>query len=116
MEVDKKILSVDADDEDIDLKTFSKFLHDDTARNKNKVAKEFEEFGEDLLAEIEEKKLRKNIEKNKLILYILKHDKKTTYSQRLLNSYSYEDVQEIYDEIRKNKNVIQKIFHFIFNL
>jgi len=115
MALDKKILSVDADDDDgVDIRSFTKFVLENTDRTKNSVAKQFDEIGQDLLDEIEEKKLRKEIEKQKLIPYILKHDK-TVYSERLLRTYSYEDIKEIYDQL-KNKNVFRRMFHFIFNL
>jgi RNA:NAD 2'-phosphotransferase (TPT1/KptA family) len=114
MALDKKILSVDADDDDgVDIKSFTLFVQENTNRNKNSIANQFTELGEDLLGEIEEKKQRKETEKQKLIPYILRHDKK--YSQRQLNSYSFEDVKEIRDEL-KNKNIFRRIFHFIFNL
>ena len=74
MALDKKILSVDSDDDDVDIKSFSKYLQDDTLRQKNKIANEFQEIGEDLLTEIEKKNLKKEIQKSKYILYILKHD------------------------------------------
>ena len=52
----KKILSIDEDDDEIDYKSLSIFLNDDALRNKNKFANEFNELGEELLAEIDEKK------------------------------------------------------------
>jgi RNA:NAD 2'-phosphotransferase (TPT1/KptA family) len=112
--LDKKILSVDADDDDgVDIKSFTLFVQENTNRNKNSTANQFSELGEDLLGEIEEKKQRKEIEKQKFIPYILKHDKK--YSQRQLNSYSFEDIKEIYNETR-NSRPLRKALRFIFNL
>ena len=116
MALDKKILSVDADDDDgVDIKSFTKFIFENTDRNKNSTAKQFDEIGDDLLYEIEVKKTRKELKKQKFIKYILKHDKDIVYSDRILKSYSYEDVKQIYDEL-KNKNIFRRVFHFIFNL
>ena len=116
MELDKKILSVDADDDDgVDIRSFTKFVLENTDRTKNSIAKQFDEIGQDLLDEIEVKKTKKEAKKQKLIKYILKHDKDIVYNDRILKSYSYEDIKDIYDEL-KNKNVFRRIFHFVFNL
>lgn len=114
MTIDKKILSVDSDDEDIDIKSFSRFLQDDTKRNKDKLANEFQEIGENLLAEIEIKKSKQEILRNKYIIYICKHDKNTVYPK--LDSYSFEDVKDIYDKLKNRKNTLSKILRFIFNV
>ena len=113
MSVDKKILSIDSDDEGVDIKSFTIFMEDDTKRNKNKAANDFMEIGEDLLTEVEAKKLRQEIEKKKYVKYILRHSKK--YIKTQLNSYSLEDVKDIYDETR-SKRPLRKAIHFIFNL
>jgi hypothetical protein len=116
MVVDKKILSVENDDDYKDYGEFNEFLENHTKRQKLKAAQEIEKAGKDLLIEIEKKKLRKEIQKDKLILYILKQDKKI-YSSDVLKSYSYEDVLEIYNELKANKqSKISKIFKFLFNL
>jgi putative lipase involved disintegration of autophagic bodies len=114
MAIDKKILSIDADDDDVDVKTFSKFIHDHTERDKNKTANEFTELGEDLLNEIAEKNKRKDRLKIKQSKYIHKHSIDYTWNQ--LESYSYKDVQDIYNEIHNRRNTFNKIFRFIFNL
>jgi hypothetical protein len=114
MPIDKNILSIDSDDEDVDLKSFSKYLQDDTLRQKNKIASEFTELGEDLLSEIEEKNRKKESQKIKFVKYIFKYS--DNYTLRQLNSYSFEDVQDIYNEIKNNRNTLRKIFRFIFNL
>jgi hypothetical protein len=113
MAIDKKILSIDSDDDGIDAKTFSKYLQDDTLRQKNKIANDFTEIGEDLLAEIEAKRMKREQDKKKYIKYILRRSKKYINSQ--LSSYSLEDVKNIYDEIR-NQRPLRKVVHFIFNL
>ena len=114
MALDKKILSIDADDDDdVDVKTFSKFIYDNTEREKNKTANEFTKLGESFLIEVEEKNQRKEKEKKKFVRYILRHSKKYIKSQ--LISYSLEDVKDIYDEIRNNRPS-HRIIQFIFNL
>ena len=114
MTIDKKILSVDSDDDDIDIKSFSRFLQDDTKRNKAKLANEFQEIGEDLLVEIEIKKSKQEILRNKYIKYIRKYDKNTIYPK--LDNYSFEDVKDIYDKLKNKKNTLSKILRFIFNV
>jgi hypothetical protein len=115
MAIDPKIISVDADDDDgVDIKSFTIFMQENTNRNKNSTANQFAELGEDLLIEIDEKKQRKELKKQKLIRYILKKDK-GIYTERQLKSYSYEDVRDIYMEL-KDSNLFRRIFHFIFNL
>jgi hypothetical protein len=116
MSVDKKILSIDSDDEGVDIKSFTIFMEDDTKRNKNKAAKDFMEIGEDLLAEVEEKKNRKEVSKTKYIRYILKHNENKTYSEKTLKSYSFEDVLNIYNELKTRGTFLQRVFRFIFNL
>lgn len=117
MTLDKKILSVDSDDEDIDIKSFSHFLQDDTKRNKAKIANEFQEIGEDLLAEIEAKKIKQNIQKKKYIRYILKHDKGTReFTLKLLESYSFNDIKNLYDNLKSKQTGLSKILRFIFNV
>jgi hypothetical protein len=115
MTFDKNILSIDSDDDNENYEAFSEYLENDTERKKNLIASEFEEIGEELLTEIEIKKTKQEIKKDEYISYILKHDD-NTYSEKLLKSYSYEDVRMIYDEIKnKNRPAIVKFFHFLFN-
>lgn len=114
MPIDKKILSIDSDDENVDLKSFSKYLQDDTLRQKNKIATEFTELGEDLLVEIEEKNKKKEEQKKKMVTYILRRTDKHTIRQ--LHSYSYMDVLNIYNELKTRGTFLQKVFRFIFNL
>jgi hypothetical protein len=114
MPLDKKILSIDADDDGVDIKSFTKFSVDHTEREKNKIAKEFEEIGQDLLDEIEIKKAKQEILKCKYIIYIAKHDKYTVYPK--IETYSFVDVKKIYDELRSKDSMLKKIFRFIFNL
>lgn len=104
------------DDELIDYVSLSKHLKEDTDRKKKQVSEEFEEMGNRYLEEIERKKKNKELKQMKLIPYILKH-RGEIYDEQELISYSFEDVQEIYDEIKKEKkSIIAKFFHFIFNI
>jgi len=116
MTIDKNILSIDSDDDNKDYAAFSEYLEDDTKRKKNSTAHEIDEIAESLLKEIDRKNKNKAIKSNKLIPYILKHcDGK--YDEVELKSYSFEDVQDIYNEIKsKNKPKIIKFFRFIFNI
>jgi hypothetical protein len=114
MPIDEKILSIDADDDDgVDIKTFTKFVEEDTRRKKEKFARDFDEAGEIMLAEIEQKKQLKEKQKIKYVKYILRHSK--VYIKSQLITYSLEDVKNIYEEIR-NKRPLHKAFRFIFNL
>ena len=72
-------------------------------------------MGGQFLNEIDKKKKRKGSKKSELIPYILKH-RSDDYDKDELFSYSYEDVQEIYNQTKKEKRpVIVKFFHFVFN-
>jgi hypothetical protein len=116
MATNDKILSIDSDDDNNDYDAFNKYLEEDTNRKKNKTILEIESMGDMYLKEIELKNAQKDIRKQKLIKYILKHSK-LTYSGNVLNSYSFEDIQEIYNELKsQNKSFLTKIFHFIFNV
>lgn len=95
---------------------YNKHLEEDTTRNKKKLAFEFEEMGNQFLNEIDKKKNRKKITQFKLIPYILKHHS-NIYDEDELKSYSPEDIQHIYNEIKKEKkSVFIKFFHFLFNI
>src|SRR5690606_40259995 len=91
-------------------------LDEDTKRKKNRTGLEIEQSGDFLLREIERKNRNKKLQASKLIPYILKNcDGK--YDEDELNSYSFEDVQDIYNEIKvRRRPTIVKFFHFIFNL
>lgn len=116
MALDKKILSIDSDDDNDEYKAFSEYLEEDTKRKKNQTANEIEELGKRCLSEIERKNENQKLKANKLIRYILKHCN-GKYDKDELNGYSFKDVQNIYDEIKiENRPVIVKIFHFLFNL
>lgn len=114
MDNDKKILPLD--DELIDYLSLSKYLKEDTDRKKKQTSLEFEEMGNKYLQEIERKNKNKELKQLKLIPYILKHCG-DTYDKDELMSYSFEDVQNIYNEIKAEKKpTIIKFFHFLFNI
>jgi len=117
MTIDKSILSIDSDDDNKDYLAFSEYLEDDTKRKKNLAAREIQEIADFLVKEIERKKRNQAIKSQKLIPYILKHcDEK--YTKEELIGYTYNDVQDIYNELKieKQQSPLNKIFRFIFNL
>ena len=115
MGVEKNILPFD-DDELIDYVSLSKHLKKDTDRKKKQISEEFEEMGARYLQEIERKNKNKELKQIKLIPYILKH-RGEIYDNDELMSYSFEDVQDIYDEIKiEKKPAIIKFLHFVFNI
>jgi len=104
------------DDEMVDYVSLDKHLKDDTDRKKKQLSSEFDEMGGRYIQEIERKSKNKSLLQLKLIPYILKH-RGDIHDKEELMSYSFEDVQEIYDEIKKEKKPgILKFFHFIFNI
>ena len=104
------------DDNDMSVLAHHKYLDEDSERKKNKMVSEFEEMGNQFMGEIDKKKKRKKVTQLKIIPYILKHGD-DIYDENELKSYSLEDVQDIYHEIKKQKrSVIVKFFHFIFNV
>jgi hypothetical protein len=116
MSPDKNILSIDSDDDNEDYLKFSEHLNDDTKRKKNHIANEIEEIGQQLLNEIDRKNKEKLQIVKKMIPYILKNCN-GKYDEEELIGYSFNDVQDIYDEIKEQKRpIIVKFFRFIFNL
>jgi uncharacterized protein YfkK (UPF0435 family) len=116
MAVNKTILSIDSDDDDKNYKAFSEYLEDDTKRKKNLTAREIQQVADNLVNEIERKKRNQALKSQKLIPYILRHCEEK-YMEEELIAYSYNDVQDIYNELKVEKqSFINKIFHFIFNL
>lgn len=113
---DKNLLSIDADDDDISYLSLTKHLEDDSLRKKNKTASEFEELGGKYLEEIEKKKKKKRLKIKKLIPYILRHHK-DIYDKEELLTYSFEDIQDIYNETKiEKKPTLIKFIQFIFNV
>ena len=115
MDVEENVLPFD-DDELIDYVSLSKHLKEDTNRKKKQISEEFEEMGARYLQEIERKNKNKELKQIKLIPYILKH-RGEIHNENELLSYSFEDVQDIYDEIKIEKRpTIIKFLHFVFNI
>jgi hypothetical protein len=106
-------------DDGIDIISLNKHIEEDLKRKKNNTANEFEKLGGDYLKEIDKKKKTKGSKKAKLIPYILKH-RGDDYDNEELMSYSFDDVQDIYNEIKeykkKNKPFLVQMFHFLFNI
>lgn len=104
------------EDNEMTVLAYNQYLEDDTERNKKKYALEFEEMGDKFVKEIEIKKKIKNKKSQKLIPYILKKSG-DIYDEDELISYSFEDVQEIYNKIKKENQLgIIKLIKFIFNV
>ena len=110
----KNILSIDYDDDNENYGSFLEHLDEDMKRNKNKALSDIEQMGETYLLEIEEKKKRNEPIKDKYIKYILKKTK-NRYTEKLLKSYSLDDVRNIYNELKsKNKFTLSNIFKFLY--
>lgn len=117
MTIDKDFFDIEPDEDDgMSVLSLNKHLEQNTELKKNITLFEIEEMGEKYLKEIEKKKKNKSFKSKKLIPYILRYcDDK--YDEEELQSYSYEDIQDIYEEIKiKRRPAIIKFFHFIFNL
>lgn len=116
MGIDREEFKIEPDEDDgMSVLSLAKHLEEDTDRKKNKTISEFEEMGDSYLKEIERKKKHKELKQRKLIPYILRRtgDK---YDKDELMSYCYEDVLDIYKEVKQNKPFIIKFFHFLFNI
>jgi len=104
------------EDNDMSVLAYNKHLEEDAERNKKNTALDFEEMGGQFIKEIDKKKKRKKLTQVKIIPYILKHAG-DIYEEDELKSYTLEDVQNIYDEVREEKRpAIVKFLHFIFNI
>ena len=116
MAIDREKFKIEPDEDDgMSVLSLHKHLEEDTDIKKNKTASEFEEMGGGYLKEIEKKKKRKNVKQSKLIPYILRRAG-DDYDKEELISYSYEDVLDIYNELKSKKTFIVKFFHFLFNI
>lgn len=84
--------------------------------SKNKFADQINENADFLIKEIEKKEANNEKEKKKKISFILKKVKKKYGSKEDLSTLSYNDVNEIYDRVKKsNQSLYKKLFQFIFN-
>lgn len=115
MAIDEKILSIDTDDDNENYQEFSEFIQEDTERKKKRDAEMINELGDMLVKSVEKKKKVEKLKAEKLIPYILKHS--DSYNKDELTAYSFKDVQDIYDEIKKeHRPFFTKFFHFLFNI
>ena len=116
MSLNKKILSIDSDDDNDNYEAFSEYLDNDTERKKVNTANQIEELGEQFIDEIERKRQNQKQISRTLIPYILKKSG-NKYTEEELLAYSFDDVKKIYEEVKEeNKSFITKFFHFLFNL
>lgn len=107
-------LSIEFDDDNKDYLALNQLLEDDTIRKKNRMVLDIEENGENYLKEIDRKKKRKHQKKFKYIPYILKN---SLYDEEELLSYSFEDVVDIYNDIKHRKRPwIIKFFDSLFGM
>jgi hypothetical protein len=114
---DDKILNIEFEDDDGEFDKFQDYLRIYTERSKNKIARDINLIGDQMLRELEDKKKTENKKKMELIPYILQKSKEG-YTEEQLLSYSINDVRLIYNDIiiqRKNRSIISKIIQFIFN-
>ncbi len=120
MAIDREKFKIEPDEDDgMSVMSLTKRLEEDSERKKNQTAHEFEEMGDRYLKEIERKKKNKDLKQLKLIPYILKY-RGDIHDKEELMSYSFDDVQDIYNEIKiykaENKSLVIKFFHFLFNI
>ena len=86
------------EDSDMSVIAYNTYLEESLERSKNKMASEFEKMGGQYLKEIDKKKKRKKLTQIKQIPYILKHST-DIYDEEELKSYSFGDIDDIYNEI-----------------
>jgi len=108
-----KELSINYEDDQKDYEGFDEFLKENTERQKEKTAQEFADMGDYLLKEIDHKKSIKNVAKRKLIKYIMRKTNK--YMEEYLWDLEYNDVNDIFDEVKlENKSFLKKVMEFFF--
>lgn len=117
MAIDREEFKIEPDaDDGMSVLSLVNHIEEDNERKKNQLANEFEELGSQFLNEIDKKKKRKGSKKSKLIPYILKH-RGEDYDEEELLSYEYDDVLDIYNEVKKEKRpFITKFIQFVFNI
>lgn len=94
---------------------YLKNLNEDITQKKKLFANEVINDGDKLLLEIESKNKKNDAIKNKHIQYIL--NKTNKYDEDVLFSYSYDDIEKIYVEIRnENTHPFIKIVRFLFDI
>jgi hypothetical protein len=104
------------ENEEITPDMFFHALDNKTRIEKQSLAKDLMTKGDNYLAEIDKKQKRQEKLKAKLIEYIIKSFP-DNYDKDELNSYSYDDVQKTYSEVKELKQpLIKKFFKFLFNI
>lgn len=110
----KEILSIDFEDDEVGYVPFNQFLENHTKREKNKDVSAIMDTGESLLAEIDHKKGIKDVTKANQIGFIIKKTGK--YSREYLLELDYNDVLDIYKEVKyETRSFWVKLLEF-FNL
>ena len=111
----KEILSIDFEDDDkVGYAPFNQFLENHTNRIRNTEADAITAMGESLLMEIDHKNSVKDVTKNEQIDYIV--NKTSKYSREYLLELDYNDVIDIFNEVKaENKSFFTKLLEF-FNL
>ena len=112
--LNKKLLSIDHDDDEEGYVPFSKYLENHTERIRKREADAIDAIGEALLMEIDHKNSIKDITKNKQIDYVI--SKTSKYSREYLLELDYNDVLDIFNEVKyENRSFWTKLGEF-FNL
>lgn len=112
--LNKKILSIDYDDDEKGYVPFSEYLENHTERIRKREADAIDAFGESLLSEIDHKNAIKDATKREQIDYIIK--KTSKYSKEYLLELDYRDVLDIFNEVKyENRSFGVKLLEF-FNL
>lgn len=110
----KKILSIDHDDDEKGYVPFSEYLENHTKRVRKREADVIDALGESLLSEIDHKNAIKDAAKKEQINYIIK--KTSKYSEEYLLELDYRDVLDIFNEVKyENRSFWVKLLEF-FNL
>ena len=117
MAIDREEFSIEPDEDDgMSAMALNQHLEEETKRKQNAMLSEIEEMGERYLKEIDRKKKSNSLKSAKLIPYIIKHSDGKFDEEELL-SYSYDDVEDIYNDIKVQRRPgIVKFIRFVFNL
>lgn len=110
--LNKKILSIDNDDDQKEYNYFKDYLEKDTNRKKNTTAKLIHDMGDHFLDEIMKKKEEHEIEKKILSEYIVNKSKSYLCFDKLM-TYDIWEIRRIYDQVKyENRNILLKIIEY----
>lgn len=100
----------------MEINEFEDNLNDEIIKNEKKIFINIvDKYGNEYINEIENKNLKKDLDKKKYINYILKKDNSYTYDE--LITMDFYDIFNIYKIIKdKKKNKFRKFFNFLFNV